>query len=87
MSDIAPVIEGAVQHVASKRLEIGGVDLTNLFAQELAKSNPLVKLDISEVEKLKEQYACCAEDDIAYDKTLQSCPEEKHTLPDGQVVP
>ncbi|GJT13334.1 actin-related protein 7 [Tanacetum coccineum] len=51
----------------------------------LLKSNPLMKLDMSEVEKLKEQYTCCAEDDIAYGKTLESCPKEKHTLPDGQV--
>ncbi|XP_071698514.1 actin-related protein 7-like [Rutidosis leptorrhynchoides] len=83
--DIAPVIEGAVQHVASRRLEIGGADLTKLFADELAKSNPTIKLDISEVEGLKEQYACCAEDDLVYDKT-QSCEEEQHTLPDGQVI-
>lgn len=83
--DIAPVIEGAVQHVASRRLEIGGADLTKLFAEELAKSNPTIKLDMLEVERLKEQYACCAEDDLAYDKTLQSCQEEQHTLPDGQV--
>jgi len=27
LPDIAPVCEGAVQHIASKRLEIGGVDL------------------------------------------------------------
>lgn len=59
--------------------------MTNLFAQELAKSNPLIKLDTSEVEKLKEQYASCAEDDLAYENTLQSCQEEQHTLPDGQV--
>ena len=63
LPDIAPVCEGAVQHIASKRLEIGGVDLTNLFAQELKKSNPSVNLDVSDVERLKEQYACCTEDD------------------------
>ncbi|KAJ9542017.1 hypothetical protein OSB04_028523 [Centaurea solstitialis] len=84
--DIAPVIEGAVQHVASRRLEIGGADLTKLFAQELAKSNPQLKLDMSEIERLKEQYACCAEDDLAYEKALKSCQEEQHTLPDGQVI-
>ncbi|KAI9168966.1 hypothetical protein LWI28_004624 [Acer negundo] len=33
--DIAPVIEGAVQHIASRRFEIGGTDLTKLLAQEL----------------------------------------------------
>ncbi|URE33407.1 Actin-related protein [Musa troglodytarum] len=27
--DIAPVCEGAVQHIASKRFQIGGIDLTN----------------------------------------------------------
>ncbi|KAL0359314.1 UNVERIFIED_CONTAM: Actin-related protein 7 [Sesamum angustifolium] len=66
--DIASVIEGAVQHISSRRFEIGGLDLTNLFAQELRKSNPLVNFSISDVEKLKEQYASCAEDDAAYQK-------------------
>lgn len=83
--DIAPVIEGAVQHIASKRFEIGGIELTKLLHQELSKSNPLVKLDVSDVEKIKEIYACCAEDDLAYEKTLKSCQVEEHTLPDGQV--
>jgi actin-related protein 7 len=84
--DIAPVIEGAVQHIASRRFEIGGVELTNLLAQELGKSNPLVKLTTSDVEMIKEQYSCCAEDDVAYQKTQKSCQEEQHTLPDGQVI-
>ncbi|KAK4436648.1 Actin-related protein 7 [Sesamum alatum] len=84
--DIASVIEGAVQHISSRRFEIGGLDLTNLFAQELRKSNPLVNFSISDVEKLKERYACCAEDDAAYEKVQQACPEEQHTLPDGQVI-
>lgn len=84
--DIAPVIEGAVQHIASRRYEIGGTDLTKLLAQELAKSNPQVKLNILEVEKIKELFACCAEDDVAYEKALQSCQEEQHMLPDGQVI-
>ncbi|XP_031120119.1 actin-related protein 7 [Ipomoea triloba] len=84
--DIAPVIEGAVQHIASRRLELGGVDLTKLLAEKLSKSNPMVKLKMSDVEKIKEQYACCAEDDIAYEKMQQSCLEEEHTLPDGQVI-
>ncbi|XP_077221287.1 actin-related protein 7 [Tasmannia lanceolata] len=84
--DIAPVCEGAVQHIASKRFEIGGLELTKLLAQELHKSNPLVNLDISVVEKLKEQYTCCAEDQFAYDQIRKSCPTEKHTLPDGQVI-
>ncbi|WJZ85822.1 hypothetical protein VitviT2T_005339 [Vitis vinifera] len=30
--DIAPVIKGAVQHITSRRFEIGGVDLTKLLA-------------------------------------------------------
>lgn len=84
--DIAPVIEGAVQHIASRRFEIGGVDLTKLLAQELGKSNPLVNISMSDVEKIKEQYSCCAEDELAYDKTKNSCQIEKHTLPDGQVI-
>ncbi|KAF2569285.1 hypothetical protein F2Q68_00025992 [Brassica cretica] len=83
--DIAPVLEGAVQHIASKRFELGGTDLTKLFAQELGKSNPLVNLSMSDVETLKEQYASCAEDEIAYEKT-QNCEIELHTLPDGQVI-
>lgn len=85
LSDIATVIEGAVQQISSRRFELGGLDLTNLLAQELGKSNPLVNLSISDVEKIKEQYACCADDDEAYEKLLLSCPEEQHTLPDGQV--
>jgi actin-related protein 7 len=85
LPDIAPVCEGAVQHVASKRFEIGGTDLTNLFAQELKKSNPSVNIDISDVERLKEQYACCTEDQLAFEDIGSSCQPEKHTLPDGQV--
>jgi actin-related protein 7, plant len=85
LPDIAPVCEGAVQHVVSKRLEIGGVDLTNLFAQELKKSNPSVNIDPSDVERLKEQYACCAADQLAFEALESSCQPEKHTLPDGQV--
>lgn len=84
--DIAPVCEGAVQHVASKRFEIGGTDLTNLFAQELKNSNPSVNIDISDVERLKEQYACCTEDQLAFEAIESSCDPEKHTLPDGQVI-
>ncbi|XP_057976313.1 actin-related protein 7-like [Malania oleifera] len=84
--DIAPVIEGAVQHVVSRRFQIGGIDLTKLLAQELNKSNPSVKLSISDVETLKEQYSCCVEDEVAYEKTQHSCQEEQHTLPDGQVI-
>ncbi|KAF7126383.1 hypothetical protein RHSIM_Rhsim11G0134300 [Rhododendron simsii] len=84
--DIAPVIEGAVQQIASRRFEIGGIELTNLLAQELGKSNPLVKLNTSDVEIIKEHYSCCAEDDFAYQKTQKSCQEEHHTLPDGQVI-
>ncbi|KAF2592510.1 hypothetical protein F2Q70_00044190 [Brassica cretica] len=82
---IAPVLEGAVQHIASKRFELGGTDLTKLFAQELGKSNPSVNLSMSDVETLKEQYANCAEDEAAYEKT-QNCEIEQHTLPDGQVI-
>ncbi|KAB1224830.1 Actin-related protein 7 [Morella rubra] len=81
--DIAPVIEGAVQHIASRRFEVGGIDLTKLLAQELGKSNPLVNISMSDVEKIKEQYSCCAEDELAYDKTKNSCQLEKHTLPMG----
>ncbi|GMY22474.1 actin-related protein 7 [Fagus crenata] len=84
--DIAPVIEGAVQHIASRRFEIGGIELTKLLAQELHKSNPLVNISISDVEKIKEQYSCCADDELAYEKTKNSCQIEKHTLPDGQVI-
>lgn len=83
--DIAPVIEGAVQHIASRRFEIGGVDLTKLLAQELGKSNPMVNLSISDVEAIKEKYSCCAEDELAYEKSQKSNETEEHTLPDGQV--
>ena len=85
LPDIAPVIEGAVQHIASRRYEIGGVDLTKLLAQELGKSNPMVNLNVSDVEMIKEKYSCCAEDDVAYEKTQQSSETEEHILPDGQV--
>ncbi|KAG6533324.1 hypothetical protein ZIOFF_007191 [Zingiber officinale] len=64
--DIAPVCEGVVQHIASKRFQIGGIDLTNLLAQKLKKSNPLVKVDISEVEKLIEQYTLCFSTSFIY---------------------
>ncbi|PIA48987.1 hypothetical protein AQUCO_01300093v1 [Aquilegia coerulea] len=84
--DIAPVCEGAVQHIASKRFEIGGIELTKLLAQQLQSSNPHVNLSTSDVEKLKEQYACCAEDQAAFEKTVLSCQREQHTLPDGQVI-
>ncbi|PIN14463.1 actin [Handroanthus impetiginosus] len=84
--DIASVIEGAVHHISSKRFELGGLDLTNLFAQELSKSNPLVNFSVCDVEKLKEIYACCAKDEAAYEKFQQACREEQHTLPDGQVI-
>ncbi|KAJ4905292.1 Actin-related protein 7 [Raphanus sativus] len=83
LSSIAPVLEGAAQHIASKRFALGGTDLAKLFAQELGKSNPLVNLSMSDVETLKEHYASCAEDEIAYEKT-QNCGIEQHTLPDGQ---
>ncbi|KAJ8458901.1 hypothetical protein OPV22_031827 [Ensete ventricosum] len=84
--DIAPICEGAVQHIASKRFQIGGIDLTNLLVRELCKSNPLMNIDISEVEKLKEQHARCAEDQAAFEETLRACPKETHTLPDGQTI-
>lgn len=84
--DIAPVIEGAVQNIASRRFEIGGTDLTKLLAQELGKSNPLVNINLADVEKLKEQLSCCAEDESAYERTRKSCETEEHTLPDGQVI-
>ncbi|KAG8486450.1 hypothetical protein CXB51_019737 [Gossypium anomalum] len=82
--DIAAVLEGAVQHIASRRFEVGGIDLTKLLAQELCISNPMVNLSLSDVEKLKEQFSCCAEDEVAYDRMLRSCETEEHTLPDGQ---
>lgn len=83
--DIAPVIEGAVHHIASRRFEFGGIDLTNFLAQELGKTNPKVNISLSDVEKMKEQYSCCAVDELAYQKTQYFCPVEEHTLPDGQV--
>lgn len=61
--------------------------MTNLFARELQNSNPHANFSISDVEKFKEKYICCAEDEAAYRRLQQSCPEEQHTLPDGQVNP
>ncbi|KAF3792100.1 Actin-related protein 7 [Nymphaea thermarum] len=84
--DIAPVCEGAVQHIASRRFEIGGTDLTRLLAQELQQSNPSINLNIADVEKLKEQYACCAEDQRSYNEKRKACQVEKHSLPDGQEI-
>ncbi|KAK7341101.1 hypothetical protein VNO80_24025 [Phaseolus coccineus] len=84
--DIAPVIEGAVQHIASRRFEFGGIDLSNFLAQELGKSNPQVNISMTDVEQIKEQYSCCAVDELAYQKTQYFCPVEEHTLPDGQVI-
>ncbi|KAH9611932.1 hypothetical protein KSS87_017871 [Heliosperma pusillum] len=74
-------------HIASRRFEIGGADLTKLLAEELGRSNPMVNLKLQDVEKIKEKYAICAEDELAYEKkTQKSCPIERHTLPDGQVI-
>lgn len=84
--DIAPVIEGAVQHIASRRFEIGGIDLTKLLAEELGKSNHMIKLNESDVEMIKVKYSACADDEVAYEKTQQSNETEEHTLPDGQVI-
>lgn len=58
--------------------------MTKLLAQELGKSNPQVNISMSDVEKIKEQFSCCAEDELAYAKTQNVAPE-KHILPDGQV--
>ncbi|GAB2271921.1 Actin- protein 7 [Dionaea muscipula] len=84
--DIAPVIEGAVHHIASRRFPIGGADLTNLLLRELTKSNSMVNLNPVVAESLKEQFAVCAEDELAYEKTKLACPKVEHTLPDGQVI-
>ncbi|GLJ30689.1 hypothetical protein SUGI_0607810 [Cryptomeria japonica] len=84
--DIAPVWEGAVQHNASKKFEVGGIDLTELFARELQKSNPQINIDLSIVEMLKETYAYTAEDQGAYEEKQRTFHTEKHTLPDGQVI-
>ncbi|KAL2898151.1 Actin-related protein 7 [Bienertia sinuspersici] len=84
--DIAPVIEGAVHHIASRRFEVGGIDLTKLLADELGKSNPEVNLKLSDVERLKEKYCSSAEDELAYEKLKHNSQKEQHTLPDGQVI-
>ena len=44
--------------------------MTKLLARELDKSNPIVNLNITDVERLKEQYSCCAEDELAYENIL-----------------
>ena len=59
--------------------------MSNLFAQELKKSNPSVNIDPSDVERMKEQYACCAEHQLAFEAIESSCQPERHSLPDGQV--
>ncbi|CAJ2671266.1 unnamed protein product [Trifolium pratense] len=69
VTDIAPVLEGAVHHIGSKRFEFGGTDLTNFLAQKLGKSNPHVNISMSDVDQIKEQYSCCVEDELAYHKT------------------
>nr|ABF99200.1 actin-related protein 7, putative, expressed [Oryza sativa Japonica Group] len=80
----------AVGRISGCTVDIGhgkiGTDLTNLFAEELKKSNSSVNIDISDVERLKEQYACCAEDQMAFEAIGSSCRPERHTLPDGQVI-
>jgi len=85
LADIAPVWEGAIQHNAVKRFEIAGQDLTDLFAKELAQSQPHVTLDRATVEMLKEKYATVPEDSSTYAATAEACPKIEHTLPDGQV--
>ena len=59
--------------------------MTKLLAQELAKSNPQVNVKLSDVERIKEKYSCCADDEVAYAKIQHNCRKEQHTLPDGQV--
>ncbi|GMH26313.1 hypothetical protein Nepgr_028156 [Nepenthes gracilis] len=78
--DIAPVIEGAAQHIASRRFDIGGAALTSLLIQKLSKSNPLVNLNVWDVEKLKEQYASC-QDEVIMRKPNSHVSNEKHTRP------
>lgn len=60
--------------------------MTKLLAQELGKSNPEVNLKVSDVERLKEKFSCCAEDELDYEKLLHNSRKEQHTLPDGQVL-
>ncbi len=77
--------EGAIQHSAVKRFELGGQDLTALLARQLSESNPNVSLDLSTVQMLKEKYAEVPEDQSDYDSSAEACPSVEHTLPDGQV--
>jgi actin-related protein len=79
------VWEGAIQHSAVKRFELGGQDLTALLARQLSESNPNVSLDLSTVQMLKEKYAEVPEDQSDYDSSAEACPSVEHTLPDGQV--
>lgn len=78
--------EGAIQHSAVKRFELGGQDLTALLARQLSESNPNVSLDLSTVQMLKEKYAEVPEDQSDYDSSAEACPSVEHTLPDGQVI-
>ncbi|KAL5682919.1 hypothetical protein ACJX0J_009304, partial [Zea mays] len=46
---------------------------------------PVLNLDVSDVERLKEQYACCTEDQLAFEGYRKLLPTRK-ALPDGQVI-
>ncbi|KAG6551646.1 hypothetical protein Mapa_006732 [Marchantia paleacea] len=84
--DIAPVWEGTVQHNAVKRFELGGQELTSLFAMELKKAHPELNLDFPTVEAMKERHAAVAEDHVVYSNYAEDCDTVEHTLPDGKVI-
>lgn len=47
--DISPAVEGDVQHIASKRFELGGTELTKLFDKSLENPTRRINLSMSDV--------------------------------------
>eukprot|EP00897_Mesotaenium_endlicherianum_P000558 jgi/Mesen1/10502/ME000083S10010 len=84
--EIAPIVEGAVQHAAVKRLKLAGQDLDALLMRQLAESQPHVKLTPELVTHLKEELCHTAESAEAYAAALKHGKTVEHTLPDGQVI-
>ncbi|KAL6125047.1 hypothetical protein ACLB2K_077555 [Fragaria x ananassa] len=80
--DIAPVIEGAVQHIASRRFEIGGIDLTKLLAEELGKSNPLGNIKMSDIKR-----SCQTEQHTLPDGQVIAIGRERYTVGEALFQP
>ena len=85
-AEVVPILDGAVQYAAAKRLDFGCQDLNQLMARHLAESNPHISITPAHVAGLREQICQVAEDADSYLQLASSCPEEEHQLPDGQVT-